>query len=111
MWNGTILYQNLSKTHWCIGGPNLICCCHNISLESTLTRPRISRMSSMASVMLPNKHNYAAMVYLHMTCVDERVQVTLVVSKTKVAPIKKLTIPRLELCGAHLLWLSAAPPH
>ena len=30
-------------------------------------------------------------------------QVTLVTSKTKVAPIKRLTIPHLELCGAHLL--------
>ena len=46
---------------------------------------------------------YAAVVYLRMTDSDDRVQVTLVLSKTKVAPIKKLTIPRLELCGAYLL--------
>ena len=31
------------------------------------------------------------------------VQVSLVTSKTKVAPIKCLTIPCLELCGAYLL--------
>ena len=46
---------------------------------------------------------YAAVVYLHMVCTDGDVQVALVTSKTKVAPIMKLTIPRLELCGAVLL--------
>ena len=31
------------------------------------------------------------------------IHTSLVMSKTKAAPIKRLTIPRLELCGAHLL--------
>ena len=46
---------------------------------------------------------YAAVVYLRMVCTHGDVQVSLITSKTKVAPIKKLTIPRLELCGAVLL--------
>ena len=46
---------------------------------------------------------YGAVIYLRMTDSRGDVQVSLVTSKTKVAPIKRLTIPRLELCGAHLL--------
>ena len=38
-----------------------------------------------------------------MTDSNGSVQVALVMSKTKVAPNKRLTIPRLELCSAHLL--------
>ena len=46
---------------------------------------------------------YAGVVYLRMCDSEGNVHVSLVTSKTKVAPIKRLTIPRLELCGAHLL--------
>ena len=46
---------------------------------------------------------YAGAVYLRMVATNGAVHVTLVLSKTKVAPIKRLTIPRLELCGANLL--------
>ena len=46
---------------------------------------------------------YAAVVYLRITDESGNVRASLVMSKTKVAPIKRLTIPRLELCGAQLL--------
>ncbi len=46
---------------------------------------------------------YGAVVYLRCVYADASTSVALVLSKTKVAPIKKTTIPRLELCGAHLL--------
>ena len=46
---------------------------------------------------------YGAVVYLRMTDSNGDIQISLVTSKTKVAPIKRLTIPRLELCGAQLL--------
>ena len=46
---------------------------------------------------------YGGVVYLRMTDTDGGVHAALVIAKTKVAPIKQMTIPRLELCGAHLM--------
>ena len=46
---------------------------------------------------------HAGVIYLRLTDSDGNVHISLVTAKTKVAPIKRLTIPRLELCGAHLL--------
>ncbi|KAL7306684.1 hypothetical protein TKK_0001357 [Trichogramma kaykai] len=46
---------------------------------------------------------YAAAVYAKVIMPDNTVTVHLLVAKTKVAPVKTLGIPRLELCGAALL--------
>lgn len=44
-----------------------------------------------------------AVVYLRVEDVKDSVHTSLVISKTRVASLKRLTIHRLELCGAQLL--------
>lgn len=46
---------------------------------------------------------YAAVVYLKVINSADDIRISLILSKTKVAPIKTVSIPRLELCAASLL--------
>ena len=46
---------------------------------------------------------YSAVVYLRTVDTEGNIKTSLVSSKTKVSPIKRQTIPWLELCGALLL--------
>jgi hypothetical protein len=46
---------------------------------------------------------YGAVLYVKCVTADSAVSETLLTSESRVAPIKKQTLPRLELCGALLL--------
>ena len=50
-----------------------------------------------------SEKGYGAVVYLRTEYEDGTVEVNLVSSKTRVAPLKRQTIPRLELLGANIL--------
>ena len=74
----------------------------NTSHAVTSPRTRASlRLNFMDSVMHLSKRMLLSSTYVRITDHNGDVQVTLVTSKTKVAPIKRLTIPCLELCGAY----------
>lgn len=72
----------------------------------------IPRWLGMAKTLYSELHTftdaseraYAAVTYVKTITVDGQAKVSLVQSKTRVAPVKekKISIPRLELCGSHL---------
>lgn len=49
---------------------------------------------------------YAAVIYLRSTTAEGEPSSMMVTAKTKVAPVKTMTIPRLELCAAQLLTIT-----
>lgn len=55
-----------------------------------------------------SERGYAATVYVRLVASDGSISVSLLGTKTKMAPMKSSTIPRLELCSAVLLarWMS-----
>ena len=89
-----------SQSHW---RTNCLFCLVSKSLVASLTRFLGFPQKEVHGFSDASKKAYSAIVYLHLEYVDGTIQVSLASSKTKVAPLKKLTIPRLELCGAHLL--------
>ena len=50
-----------------------------------------------------SEQTFAAVVYLRAVYPDGTITTRLVAAKTRVAPIKKQSIPRLELLGALIL--------
>lgn len=47
--------------------------------------------------------SYGAILYLRIIHADGKIEISMVMAKTRVAPLKTISIPRLELCAASLL--------
>lgn len=50
-----------------------------------------------------SKTGYGACIYIRSSDAHDRVLIRLACAKSRVAPLKEITIPRLELCGAQIL--------
>lgn len=75
---------------------------------SNIRIPRPFHFSSACHVELhgfsdASESGYAAVLYFKSQLSDGEVIIRQILSKTRVAPLKRVTLPRLELCGAHLL--------
>ena len=81
-----------------------------LSVLSTLGIPRcyFPKEATVCSVQIhgfsdASEAAYAGVVYLRTVDSAGNVHISLITSKTKVSPTKRLSIPRLELCGAQVL--------
>lgn len=75
---------------------------------SLINIPRYMSFNSFFNVELhgfsdSSEKGYSAVIYLRFVLPDEQVKTSLVCAKSKVAPLKRISIPRLELCAAVLL--------
>lgn len=86
-----------------------ICCSDNFHAIESLRIPRwIHYSSSTIKCELhgfsdASQSAYGAAIYIKITQEDGSVTTKLLIAKSRVAPIKPVTIPRLELCAAVLL--------
>lgn len=53
-------------------------------------------------MFFPSERAYAGVIYIRIKDSNGEIKVNLLSSKTRVAPIKCVSLPRLELCGAVL---------
>lgn len=83
--------------------------CSDLSILSELTIPRWTGQSSTAALCEvhgfadASNRAYGAVVYIRVVSPYAKPRITLLISKTKVAPLKTLSIPKLELNAAFLL--------
>lgn len=80
----------------------------DLNCLSNLRIPRHCFLSSYLAVELhgfgdASNLGYAACLYLRFSCSNHTISTFLVYAKSKVAPLKRLSVPRLELCAALLV--------
>ena len=82
--------------------------CSSMASVALMKIPRWLSTTKFSSIELhgfadASKNAYAVAIYLRVVRIGEECTARLLVAKTRVYPLKQLSIPRLELCAATLL--------
>ncbi|GFX75461.1 integrase catalytic domain-containing protein [Trichonephila clavipes] len=87
---------------WCGNNTELIEVVNDININRCIVveQPEVIELQGFSDV---SQSAYGAVVYCKSITSDRKMLVHLIASKSRVAPTKQTTIPRLELCAAVLL--------
>lgn len=79
---------------------------HNKWIDFRSELPRLERIEipRWVNCHFLMKLAYSAAIYSCIRCPNDNVFTNLLLAKTKVSPVNTISIPRLELCGALLLF-------
>lgn len=82
--------------------------CDQLDLVKNLQIPRGFSVNKIKSIQFhgfadSSELGYGSVVYLRTEDHDNKIQVFFICAKSRVAPVKKISLPRLELCAAVLL--------
>lgn len=69
---------------------------HYLHLHGTIDRQLVGFCDG-------SEAGYGAVVYVQCVTLDGNIKMSLLIAKSRVAPLKKISIPHIELCGAYLL--------
>lgn len=77
--------------------------CDKIKIDRWIGLTQTARSHSLHGFADASERAFAAVVYMRTEHENGNIQINLIAAKSKVAPLQKTTLPRLELCGALLL--------
>ena len=101
LWNVSLGFRSTRKVenHWFRSLPDL----QQVSvLRCFLLKGKEVREVELHAFSDTSSHGYGACVYIRCVYSDASVQCSLVMGKSRVAPLKRVTVPRLELVAAVL---------
>ncbi|GBP97210.1 hypothetical protein EVAR_67635_1 [Eumeta japonica] len=75
---------------------------NKIKIDRFVLKPKEAITTQLHTFVDASERAYGAAIYIRSTYKDKTITTRLICSKSRVAPIKKQTLPRLELCAAVL---------
>ncbi|XP_060579275.1 uncharacterized protein LOC132736195 [Ruditapes philippinarum] len=98
-WDETIPQKEIEDwQQWIANLPSL----EKISIDRCFRPNYFSKLKNVQLHVFSDgsETGYGACAYLRLTDIQNRISCSFVIGKSRLAPIKQTTIPRLELCGA-----------